>query len=120
MFAADRNASGMNLREGWIGKKRSPFIGAISGCDIGPARIGREIINVSVPTGSEHDRVGRVFVKVSRAQAACDDSLGLSIHNYQIEHFRLWEHLHCAGCDLAAERLITTEQQFLAGLAARV
>src|SRR5262245_13641537 len=40
MFAADRNARGMNLREGWVGKKSSPFVSAISGRDIAAARIG--------------------------------------------------------------------------------
>jgi len=120
MFAADRNARGMNLREGWIGKKGSLFVGTISGCDIAAARIGREIIDVPISAAGEDDRVGRVSLDVSRSQAASDDSLGLPVHNHQIEHLCLREHLHCAGSDLTAQRLITTEQKLLAGLAARV
>src|SRR5207245_8422077 len=60
MFTTDRDARGMNLRKGWIGKERAPFRSTISGCDIAAARIGREIKCVSVSAGGEHDGVGRV------------------------------------------------------------
>ena len=82
MLAADRNAGGMNLREGWIGKKSSPFVGAMSGRDIAAASIRREKKYVSISAGREHHGVGRVPVDCSRAQAARDDSLGLSLHNH--------------------------------------
>src|SRR5215468_1073446 len=120
MFTANRNAGGMNLGEGWISKKRPLFVGTISGCDIGAARIGREIIDVPISAAGEDDCVGRVSLDVSRSQAASDDSLGLPVQNHQIEHLCLREHAHCAGSDLAAERLITTEQKLLPSLAACV
>ena len=55
----------MNLREGWIGKKRAPFVSAIGGCNIGAARVRREIKYVAISTRGEHDRVCHVPVNVS-------------------------------------------------------
>ena len=44
----------------------------------------------------------------------------MAIDNHQIEHLGLRKHLHRAGGDLAAKRLVAAEQKLLAGLAARV
>ena len=110
----------MNLREAGVREKRTFFVSAISGGDIATACVGREIKNVAVAASREHDRVGRVLVDLSRDQIPRDDALGMSIDNHQVEHFGLWIHLHGAGGDLTAERLITAEKQLLTGLAARV
>ena len=53
-------------------------------------------------------------------QIARDDSLGVAIDQDEVEHLGLRKHLHGAGGDLAAERLISAEQELLAGLAAGV
>src|SRR6266545_2168075 len=40
IFASDRDAGGMNLREGWVRKERAPFVSAIGGGDVAAARVG--------------------------------------------------------------------------------
>ena len=114
------------MQVGWIWVKQglaksAPFfVSAISGGDVATARVGRKIKGVAVSAGGEHDRVGRVLVDLTREQIARDDSLGVTIDDDEVEHLGLRKHLHGAGGDLPAKRLITTEQQLLAGLAARV
>ena len=103
-----------------IGKERAPFVSAISGGHIAAAGVGRKIKNISISAGREHDSIARMLIDLSRAQAAGDDALGMSIDNHQVEHLRVRKHLDRAGGDLPAERLITTEQKLLTGLAARV
>src|SRR6266700_8062615 len=44
----------------------------------------------------------------------------MSNHDHEVEHLGVGKHLHGVGGDLAAERLITTQQQLLTRLAARV
>ena len=40
IFATDRDAGGMNLREGWVRKERASFVSAIGGGDVAAARVG--------------------------------------------------------------------------------
>ena len=56
----------------------------------------------------------------SRDEAAGNDSLGVPVDQDEIEHFRLWEHFHGAGRDLAAKSLVGAEKKLLARLPARV
>ena len=44
----------------------------------------------------------------------------MPVDHDEIEHFGLRKHLHGAGGDLPAKRLISAEQELLAGLAARI
>src|SRR6266567_2828024 len=120
MFATDRDAGGMNLGECWIGKERAPFVSTIGGRNIAAARVGREIKYISVSAGGEHNRIGCACLDLSRAQVAGDNSLGVSVGNYQIEHLRLWEHSYGAGSDLTAQRLITAKHELLTSLSTRV
>ena len=110
----------MDLGEAGIGEERAFFVSAIGGGDVAAARIGREIKNISVTAGREHDRVGRVLLDLSRNQIARDDSLGVTIDNDQIEHLGLRKHLHRAGRHLTAKGLVASEKQLLAGLSARI
>ena len=110
----------MNLRERWIREERAFFVCAIGGRDVATPRVGREIKNVSISAGREHDSIRGVPFNSSRAQAPRHDSLGVSVDNHEVEHLRLRKHLHRAGRDLAAKRLITAEQKLLTGLSARV
>ena len=110
----------MDLGETGIGEKRAFFVSAIGRGHVAAARVGRKIKNVSVTAGRENNRIASEHFDLSGAQIASDDSFGVTIDNHEIEHFGLRKHLHRAGGDLAAKRLITTEQQLLAGLTARV
>src|SRR5262245_66379183 len=113
MFAADRDAGGMNLREGWVRKERPPFVSAIRGCDVASTSVSRQIEHVSISTGREYDGVRCVFFNFSGAQAPRHNSLGMSLDSHEVEHFGLRKHLHRAGFDLAAKRLIAAEQKLL-------
>ena len=108
------------MSETRVGKERALFVSAIGRRHIAAARVGRKIENIAVAAGREHDRVGRDVVDLTSPQISGDDALGVSIHNHDVEHFGLGKHLHRAGRDLPAKRLITAEQKLLAGLAARV
>src|SRR5438132_11654271 len=110
------NAGGMDLGETRIGKKRAFFVGAIGRRDVAAARVGREIKNISVTAGREHDRIGCDVVDPTGAQISSDASLGMSFDNYDVEHFGLMKHLHDAGGDLQAACLITAKQMLLDGL----
>ncbi len=110
----------MDLGETGIGEERALFVSAIGGSHIATARVGRKIKNISVTAGGEHNGVARDVVDLAGPQIARDDSLGVTVDNDEIEHFGLRKHLHGAGGDLAAKRLITAEQELLAGLSARV
>src|SRR6266511_3939147 len=120
VFATDRDAGGMNLREGRIREERASFVSTICGRDIASARVGREIKHVSISASREHHSIRSVSLDFSGTEIAGDDSLGMSLNNHQVEHLSLWKHLHCAGRDLTAKRLITAEQKLLTGLSARV
>src|SRR5262245_38823212 len=97
----------MNLREGWLSKKRASFVSAIGRCDVAAASIGRQIEHVYVAAASEHDCIRRVPCHFSRAQVPSDDSLGLAIDDHQVEHLCVRKHMHSSRGDLAAQRLIT-------------
>src|SRR6266446_10068323 len=114
------NAGGMDLSKTRVGEERAFFVGAVGRRDVAAPRVGREIKNISVTAGREHDRVGRNVVDLTSQQISSDDSFGVSIDENDVEHFGLGKHLHRADGDLAAESLITAEQKLLSGLSARV
>src|ERR1700736_5759836 len=106
----------MNLRETGIGKESALFVSAICCRNVAPARIRREIKDISVtPGGQDHGITGNA-IDFSGAQVAGNDSLGMPVHHHKVEHLGLGKHLYGAGRDLAAERLITSEQQLLSSL----
>src|SRR5262249_39095892 len=81
--------------------------------------VSRQIEHVSISTGREYDGVRCVFFNFSGAQAPRHNSLGMSLDSHEVEHFGLRKHLHRAGFDLAAKRLIAAEQKLLTGLSSR-
>src|SRR5207302_11358768 len=114
-----RNAGGMDLGETGIGEERAFFISAIRRGDVAAARVRGEIKNISVTAGGENDRVRGDVVTLTGAQLTGDDSLGMSIHNNDVEHFVLRKHLHRAGGDSPPKRLMTPKPKLLAALPAR-
>src|SRR5258705_13644477 len=97
----------MNLCEGWIGKKRASFVGAIGRCDVAAACVGRQIEYVSVSPAGEHDGDRCVPLHFSRAQVPSDDSLVLATDDHQVEHLCVWQHSDVAGGVLPPECLLT-------------
>src|SRR6266705_3202459 len=106
-----RNAGGMDLGETGIGEERAFFISAIRRGDVAAAGVRGEIKNISVTAGGENDRVTGEVVDLTSAQISGDNSLGVSINNHHVEHFGLRKHLHGAGGDLPAKRLIAPKQK---------
>src|SRR5689334_4977169 len=102
MLAGNGNASGMNLSETGITKECASFVGAISGGDIATARVGRKKENVAVTPGRKNNRISGERVDFARAKIAGDDSLGVTVDQDEIKHFRLWKHFDGAERDLAA------------------
>src|SRR5437868_2611767 len=102
MLAGNGNASGMNLSETGVTKKCAAFVGAISGGDIATACVGRKKENVAVTTGREHNGIAGERIDLARAKVAGNDSLGVTVDQDNIKHFRLWKHFDGAERDLAA------------------
>src|SRR4029077_18328801 len=97
----------MNLCERWICEERASFVSAIGRCDVTATRVCRQIEYVAISSAGERDGVGCMPLHFSRAQVPSDNSLGLSIDDYQVQHLCVWKHLHRARGDLATKRLVT-------------
>ena len=110
----------MNLCETGIGKECASLVSPICRCDIAAACVGRKVKDISVTTGSEHNRVGCVRFDFSGDQTPGHDAFGVPIDQDKVEHFCLGEHFDCSGCNLPAECLISAKEKLLAGLAAGV
>src|ERR1700730_10374917 len=107
IIAALWNAGGMDLRETRVGEKSAFFISAVSRSDIATASVGRQIKNLSVSVGREHNGIRGVLVDLTGDQIARNDSLGVPVDSDEVEHLGLRKHLYAAGRNLSAERLIT-------------
>ena len=120
MFAADRNARRVDLREARVGEERSALVRAPRGRHVGIHRVGREIIRRAVSAGREDDGVRDVALEGSRREVARDDAARLAVNDDEIEHFPAGEQLHRLLVDLPHQRLVGADEKLLAGLAARV
>ena len=76
--------------------------------------------DVSVATSSENDRVGGVGGDGSGVQIADDNAFGVTIDLHEIEHFGARVHFHSTFMDLFLKSLVATDEELLAGLAARI
>ncbi len=110
----------MDLRVARVGKQRSALVGAPDGGHIGALGVGGEIVDVAVSAGAEDDRIGKVGGDRAGDQVARDDAASLAVDDDQVEHLGARMHGDGAGVDLAFKRLVSAEQQLLAGLAASV
>src|SRR3954468_2226176 len=110
----------MNLGEARVGEERAFLVSAIRGGDVAAACVRRQIENVSVAAGGEHHCVGGVSLYLSGDEIASDYSFGVSVHEHDIEHLRLWKHLHRASGDLPRKGLVGAEKKLLAGLSPRI
>ena len=88
--------------------------------DVGPHRVGREVEDVAVAAGGEHDGIREVGLDLTGDEVAGDDAAGLAVDDDDLEHLVAGELLDRAGGDLALERLVGADEQLLAGLAAGV
>ena len=120
MLAGHRNAGRMNLGEAGVSEERATFVSAIGGGDVATAGVSRKEKNVAVTASGEHYGITGEGIDFARAKIAGDDSLGVTIYEHEVEHFRLRKHCHSPERDLATERLIGAQQKLLSRLAARI
>src|SRR4029077_6339420 len=76
--------------------------------------------NIAVATGRENYGIAGEGINFAGAEVAGDNPLGMTIDQNKVKHLGLRKHFRRAEGDLPAERLIGSEQQLLAGLAAGV
>ncbi|MCD6049282.1 MAG: hypothetical protein K0Q55_685 [Verrucomicrobia bacterium] len=108
----------MDLRVARVRKAGTPLVSAPARRHVRTARIRGEIEHVAVTTGSEHDCVRTVPGDLTRLQIANDDSLGVTVHDHEIQHLGVRVRFHPTVGDVAVQRRISTQQQLLTRLAA--
>ena len=114
------------MQVGWICVKQglansAPLlVRAPDGGGVAALGVGGKIVDVAVAAGAQHHRIGDVRFDFAGDQVARDDAAGVAVDHHQVQHLVRGIHLHLAGADLPLQRLVSAQQQLLAGLAARV
>ena len=120
MVPRRRDAGRVDLREAGVRERGTPLVGAPDRRDVAPLRVGREVIDVAVPTGGEDHGVADVRIELAADEVADDDAAGRAVDYDQVQHFVPRVHPDLAAADVPREGLVGTEQQLLARLAAGV
>src|ERR1700730_13020314 len=120
MLAAQRYAGRMDLRKTRISEKGAAAMGSPDGRRVRSLRVGREIENVGISSGCEHNHVGSVAADLARHQVSRHDSARSAVHNHDIEQLAPDMHCHSSGCDLLFEGLISAQQELLSSLSSRI
>ena len=120
VVAGDRDAGGVDLRVAGVGHVGALAVRTPRGGDVGAHRVGREVEDVAVAAGGEHDDVGEVGLDLAGDQVAGDDAAGLAVDDDDLEHLVAGVLGDGAGRDLALHGLVGADQQLLTGLAAGV
>src|SRR5262245_62189900 len=120
IIAADRDAGRVYLRVAGVGEERALLERAIGRRHVAALRVGREEEDVAVAARGQYDGIRRVGLDLARDQVARDDPFGVAVDQHYVEHLGSRVHLHRAGVNLAAHRLVRSEQQLLPRLSARV
>ena len=110
VFAMHRDAGRVNLRVAGISEAGATAVGAERRGDIAALGVGREIEDVAVAAGADHDDVGGPGFDGSRDEVAGDDALGLAVDEDEIEHLMARVHLHRAEADLTGERGVSADE----------
>ena len=120
VLAGHGDAGRVDLRVAGVAEVGALAVRAPRRGDVAAHRVGREVEDVAVAAGREHDGVGEVRLDLAGDEVAGDDAAGLAVDDDDLEHLVAAEHLHRAGRDLALERLVGADEQLLARLAAGV
>src|SRR5262252_2648801 len=120
IIAADRDAGRVDLSVAGVGEERALLERAVGRRHVAALRVGREEEDVAVAARGQHDGIRRVGFDFARHQVARDDPFGVAVDQNYVEHLGPRIHLHRAGVNLAAQRLVRAEQQLLPRLSARV
>src|SRR5262245_52138882 len=120
IIAAGGDAGRVDLRVAGVGEERALLERAVGRRHVAALRVGREEEDVAVAARGQHDGIRRVGLDFARHQVARDDPFGVAVDQNYVEHLGSRIHLHRAGVNLAAHRLVRPEQQLLPRLSARV
>ena len=110
----------MDLGVAGVGEQRAPAVGPPRGADVARHGVGGQEEGVGVAARGQHHGVRGVRLHLAREQVAGDDAGGAAVDLHHVEELAAVVELHLAEADLLGERLVGTEQQLLAGLAAGV
>src|SRR4030095_10574899 len=104
VIAAHRNAGRMNLCEARVRERGTALVCAPDRRGVAILRVRGQVEHVSVSTRGEHHPLRRTRLDRSRPEIARDDPARLPVHENDIEHLGVREHLHAATRDLLLER----------------
>ncbi len=93
---------------------------APDGGGVGVHGVRRQVEDVAVTAGRQDDGVREVGGDLPGDQVAGHDAPGPAVDDDQVQHLGARVHLHVAGRDLPAERLVGAEEELLARLTAGV
>ena len=110
----------MDLRVAGVGEVRAALGRPPRGGHVRLLGVRREVEDVAVAAGCEHDRVARHREHVAGLEVAAHDAGRAAVLHDEVEHLDTRVEGDVAGVHLAHERLVRAEQELLAGLAARV
>ena len=110
----------MDLGEARVRHVGTFLVSSESSHDVASHRIGGEVENVALSAGRENDGSGSVAFDLPGAEVAGHDPLGMTVDQNEVHHFGAGVHFDPALVDLFFQRLVATQEQLLAGLAAGV
>src|SRR5262245_35427957 len=110
----------MNLSKTRISHQRAASVRPPDCRNVTAFCICREKEHVAVPAGCQHNCVSSVRAYFTGHQVANYDSFSVSVDDDDIEHLGAREHSYSAGFNLLRKRLISSEQQLLTCLPARI
>ena len=116
----DRNAGRMDLRETGIGEISASLIALKGGGTVGIHSVGGKEIGISISSGGNDDGMRAEALELAGDEIAGDDTLGLAVHKYEVEHLVTGITLHRTGGNLAVKGGISTEKELLSGLSASI
>ena len=117
MVAGGGDAGGVDLAEARVGEAGAPLVCTPGRGHVASLGVGREVIDVRVAAGREHDGVAGHRPDLSRDQVAYDDAAGAAVDDDDVQQLGAGVHAHPAVVDLACERRVRAQQQLLTGLA---
>ena len=120
LVAVDRNTSRVDLREAGISEISTLTIALHGSGTVAVHGVRGQEIGISIATRRNHDGVGAEALQLTGHEVAGDDTLGLAVHDHEVEHFMTGICLHAAIRNLLVQGSVGTQQELLAGLTAGV
>jgi hypothetical protein len=110
----------VDLRVARVGERRAAAVRPPRAGHVAGHGVRRQVEDVAVPAGGEHDGVRRVRRELAGHQVARDDACAATVDVDDVDHLHAVPELDVAESDLARQLLVGADQELLAGLAAGV